>query len=218
MVEPRSQKHYTACGNCGQQALTVATRCPHCGHPFDAQFYQRPATKPGSRPVPIALIAVALVITVVIANAVRQRFLPSARQEAPAGVTPAPRVNPSPTPPADSTRAAPESLATQPAAALEPPEQPAPPAAPAPEPAPPRVPAPEPEEDQGEGLRRYANVWTNVRAGRSGAAPILRILRPGEAVLVDSLQLGWYRLVSPAGPSGYVDYRLLDTLPPAEPR
>jgi hypothetical protein len=61
--------------------------------------------------------------------------------------------------------------------------------------------------------RRYASTWTNVRADRRNSASVLRVLRPGEAVQVDSLSQGWYRVTSHLQPAGYVDRRLLDTAP-----
>jgi uncharacterized protein YgiM (DUF1202 family) len=61
--------------------------------------------------------------------------------------------------------------------------------------------------------QRFAQVWANVRAERSNTAPVLRVLHPGEVVAVDSLQQGWYRVVSDEA-VGYVDQHYLDTLPP----
>jgi hypothetical protein len=63
-------------------------------------------------------------------------------------------------------------------------------------------------------LRRYARTWVNVRAGRSGAAPGVRILSPGESILVDSLRRGWYRVLADGRAQGYVDRTFLDTVPP----
>jgi hypothetical protein len=54
----------------------------------------------------------------------------------------------------------------------------------------------------------------NVRADRSSTAPVIRILHPGEVILVDSLKQGWYRVVSDLQGLGYVDRRYLDTSPP----
>ena len=55
----------------------------------------------------------------------------------------------------------------------------------------------------------------NVRAQRSNTAAVIRVLRPGEMVLVDLPEKGWYRVVTDTQTIGYVDRRLLDTLPPA---
>jgi len=62
-------------------------------------------------------------------------------------------------------------------------------------------------------ISRYASTWVNIRAGRSPRAPVLRILRPGDLVQVDSLQEGWYRVVSQQRPLGYVDRRFLSSSP-----
>jgi hypothetical protein len=82
----------------------------------------------------------------------------------------------------------------------------------APIPAP--IPAAEPA-GTAAGERRYANTWANIRADRRNTAPVLRILHPGEAVLVDSLAQGWYRVVTDPQALGYVDRRFLDATPPA---
>jgi hypothetical protein len=63
-------------------------------------------------------------------------------------------------------------------------------------------------------LRRYARTWINIRSGRSPRTRVLRIARPGEVVVVDSLEAGWYRVVSDDGPVGYVDRGLLTSTPP----
>lgn len=209
MGESHSEKRYTVCGNCGQRALTVATRCPHCRHPFDAHFYQRTTATPISRRIPIGLIAAALVITVAVANLLR-RYLTAGRQTAASGpVVPAPPtparldsaalvVSPRPTPapeafapPGDSLPAAPHATDTTTARTDE---ATAPP-----------------------GVRRYATTWVNVRAERSGTAQVVRVLAPGDVVEVEGLRQGWFRLVSAQLPAGYVDGRFLDSLPPATP-
>ncbi|HEY7682345.1 MAG TPA: SH3 domain-containing protein [Gemmatimonadales bacterium] len=64
--------------------------------------------------------------------------------------------------------------------------------------------------------QRIAQVWANVRAERSNTAPVVRVLHPGEVVAVDSLQQGWFRVVTDQG-MGYVDQHYLDTLPPKGP-
>ena len=62
--------------------------------------------------------------------------------------------------------------------------------------------------------RRWAKTWVNVRAGRSGSSEAVRILDPGELVGVDSLGLGWYRVSVDGVPVGYVDRALLAQAPP----
>ena len=64
--------------------------------------------------------------------------------------------------------------------------------------------------------QRIAQVWANVRAEPGNTAAVLRVLHPGEVVAVDSLQQGWYRVVTDEA-VGYVDQQYLDTLPPRGP-
>jgi len=61
--------------------------------------------------------------------------------------------------------------------------------------------------------RRYASTWVNVRAGRSGSAPVVRVLNPGDSLVVDSLRQGWYRVVADGQTLGYVDRSLVGTAP-----
>ncbi len=55
----------------------------------------------------------------------------------------------------------------------------------------------------GQQSRRYASTWVNVRQGRGRDAPTVRVLEPGDAVLVDSLDQGWYRVSIGGQPIGY---------------
>lgn len=66
-------------------------------------------------------------------------------------------------------------------------------------------------------VRRYAQTWVNIRDARRRASPSLRVLNPGEAVQVDSLQVGWYRVVVDGRPGGYVHRSNLGTAPPPRP-
>lgn len=66
-------------------------------------------------------------------------------------------------------------------------------------------------------IRRYAQTWVNVRDARRRASPSIRVLNPGEAVQVDSLQVGWYRVVVDGKPGGYVHRSNLGTAPPPRP-
>jgi uncharacterized protein YgiM (DUF1202 family) len=65
--------------------------------------------------------------------------------------------------------------------------------------------------------QRYAQVWANLRAEPSNTATVLLVLHPGEVVAVDSLQQGWYRVVTDQQAVGYVAQQYLDTLPPSTP-
>jgi hypothetical protein len=71
--------------------------------------------------------------------------------------------------------------------------------------------------DSGATVRRYTTTWVNVRAGRSNTAPVIRILRPRQMVLVGSLEQGWYRVMNDRQAPGFVDGRYLNAVPPAVP-
>ena len=176
------------CPQCGRRVLGVATRCPHCGEAFPPHLLQHPGS--GSRPttrLALLLAGVGLVLGLVLLTG-RTASGPNA-----AGV---PRAAAEDTVPplaaADTAPPAPDTTPTS--------------AAPAVTTAPPPPPTP--------GLRRYARTWVNVRSGRSGAAPGIRVLSPGDTVLVDSLRRGWYRVLVNGRPQGYVDRTYLDTSPP----
>jgi hypothetical protein len=64
------------------------------------------------------------------------------------------------------------------------------------------------------GLTRYAQTWVNVRDGRAQTAPSVRVLNPGEPVVVDSLRGGWYRVLTEGRTLGYVHRSNLDDAPP----
>jgi hypothetical protein len=61
---------------------------------------------------------------------------------------------------------------------------------------------------------RFARTWVNVRGGRGRAAPAVRVLNPGDAVQVDSLSRGWYRVLIDGRAAGYVHRSNLDPVPP----
>jgi len=104
------------------------------------------------------------------------------------------------------------------------PPPPAPPAAkqPVAEPSPsradttrPAAPTPSPAPPPGnELLQRYARMWVNVRNRRRPDATIVRVLKPGEPVLVDSLRQQWYRVLIDGRPVGYVYRGYLTATPP----
>lgn len=122
-------------------------------------------------------------------------------------------VTPSPEAPRESLAAKAESLRAAPSPPPQAPvESPPPPSDSAKPVAPTRKPQP---VDAGAVQRRYANTWMNVRADRSNTAQVIRVLRPGEEVLVDLLKQGWYRVVTDSQAIGFVDQRYLDTMPPA---
>jgi hypothetical protein len=58
-----------------------------------------------------------------------------------------------------------------------------------------------PAESPGELL--VARTWTNVRAARSKSAGLEAMLTPGDTVLADSLDRGWYRVALEGEVLGY---------------
>jgi hypothetical protein len=66
----------------------------------------------------------------------------------------------------------------------------------------------------GAGIRRYAQTWVNVRSDRTRSAPAVGILNPGDAVTVDSLVRGWYRVSVDGRTLGYVHRSALDVSRP----
>ena len=244
---------YTTCLNCGQKALSVATRCPHCGKSFG----NRPAPAPTPRirrPLGLIAILVAALAAVILganlfhrepgspareASAKPEAAVPESPQTPPAtlpSVTPSAPAAATAGSEADSTAPAPGTAPGNPAmrpvdsaaqavAPLPEPPPPPPPtpptAAPAPAAAPPPpVVAPTPTEAQvpaGSGERRYANLWVNVRQAPRPQAEVVKVLKPGEPLLVDSLKEGWYRVVADGQAIGYVYRDFVDTVPPAKP-
>jgi hypothetical protein len=173
------------CPECGHQALSVATRCPRCGHAFPARPLIRHAAS--RRDWPSALLAGVIVVGAVLVVATLRW----------PGRTPAADGS------ADGSAAAPAT--TSPPARAQ--------VAPAPTvsraPSPPSLPV-----SPTGGLTRYARTWVNVRDGRAQATPSVRVLTPGEPVLVDSLRGGWYRVLAEGRTVGYVHRSNLDAAPP----
>jgi len=188
---------YIECPSCGKTALSVASRCPHCGLLFSAGVI--PPTEPSRRPHPW-IVAGALVALMALVAVGRNMM------EAPADP---------PRPPVEALDP-PERQAAPPADVVAPPspvqslapaqdsavDSTPPPAAAPPQAAPPPA-ARSATAPTGEQLQRYASTWVNVRDRRSPNAAPVRVLNPGEAVLVDSLVGGWYRVVVDGQPIGY---------------
>lgn len=64
------------------------------------------------------------------------------------------------------------------------------------------------------GIRRYAQTWVNVRGARTRSARTVGMLNPGDAVTVDSLVRGWYRVMVDGRTLGYVHRSTLDVSRP----
>jgi len=182
---------YIECPKCGQRALSVATRCPRCGNSFPTQFLRRSGSKPEAQRLRRLLVVAGALLAVVVVVVVLQR------QAGPRAVA-----VPAPTAPHDTALPIPSQVRGEPSASagdssrsvVESPSGTPPPV--------------------GQQLQRYARTWVNVRGGRSPGAHAVRILSPGEAVLVDSLRQGWYRVLVDGRTLGYVYRSFLDAVPP----
>ncbi|HUQ15928.1 MAG TPA: hypothetical protein VM094_07715 [Gemmatimonadales bacterium] len=64
-----------------------------------------------------------------------------------------------------------------------------------------------PAESAGELL--VARSWTSVRQSRRKSAPLEAVLMPGDTVLADSLERGWYRVALDGEVLGYSHHSTL---------
>lgn len=214
---------YLTCTNCGQKSPDTATRCQKCGRAF-GRAPERPGDSGSPRSLMPAMLLAGAALILVVAYEWWPRFsvAPSAAPPDTATVS-APSPPPAPAPTPKESRAAPvDSVRAAPTSPTRPPEVSRPQvtdtARPAPDTARPVVPSAAPEPATIDPAhQRYAQAWANLRAERSNTASILQVLHPGEVVAVDSLQQGWYRVVTDQQAVGYVDQQYLDTLPPRAP-
>ena len=179
---------YMECPQCGRKALSVATRCPHCGVAFPSRPLALSA--PGSRLDRLRLVLV--VAGVLILAALLAVVLPRQGSKAatPTLATP---------PGAVATESAVQGAASDGIAPVQPPAVSSASVTPtAPKPLP----------------RRFARTWVNVRGGRGRATPAVRVLNPGAAVQVDSLSRGRYRALIDGRAAGYVHRSNLDPVSP----
>jgi Bacterial SH3 domain len=182
---------YIECPQCGHRALSVATRCPRCGHSFPIELIRHPVSEPQLHKLwPVLVVAAVLVTVMVVVD--RRQAGPSAITAPPA--TAVLKTAPSiPVPSVHDTPPSPGDSSRQ----VEPPRSGVPPLG-------------------GQWVQRFATTWVNVREARRFGTPAVRVLNPGEAVLVDSLRGGWYRVVVEGRTLGYVDRLYLDTVPPPD--
>ncbi len=173
---------YIQCPSCGHKALSVATRCPHCGVAFETGLFRHPES--GSRPrrIPFGLVVRSCRSASTggeygAAEAERQfdrpspssgrRFGRTNSAPAAAGVSRGNHRQPS----SSLTTSAPDRRVR--------PRPPSPEIAKSAPPTPAETPtAAEAPVDAEGAQRRYASTWMNVRANRSNTAPVLRILPP----------------------------------------
>jgi hypothetical protein len=180
---------YMECPQCGRKALSVATRCPHCAVAFPSRPLALSA--PGYRLDwlrPVLAVAGVLVLGAVLLAVVVPRLGSKAATHTLA------------TPPGTvATDSAVQGAASDRIAPVQPPAVPSASVTPtAPRPLP----------------KRFARTWVNVRGGRGRATPAVRVLKPGEAVQVDSLSRGWYRVLIDGRAAGYVHRSNLDPVSP----
>src|SRR6185369_1166334 len=194
---------YVECPKCGHRALSVATQCPHCGLDFTAEHPKHPVVEEEVPRLRRRLqVAGVLLVVVFVLVGIALALYQSGSQE---GLTPPPAT------PVDSAPSKPSQPTTEKSTKLA---DSARQVAPAPRtdtthPAPPPAPPP-----GNELLQRYARMWVNVRKGRRPDATIVRVLKPGEPVLVDSLRQQWYRVLIDGRPVGYVYRGYLSPTPP----
>jgi hypothetical protein len=174
------------CSECGKRALSVATRCPHCGFQFPSRPLQRAgeAHSLGRHGTKAALAGAVLAAIVVAAILVRRSSVEAVAvsTDVPGTIAPVQSAPPRPS-------AAVDSLDSAPAA------------------------TPSSQPSGGRSVRRYARTWVHVRGDRDRAAPSVRILNPGEGVQVDSLNRGWYRVLVNDRMIGYVHRSMLGDAP-----
>jgi ribosomal protein L37E len=173
---------YMECPQCGRKALSVATRCPHCGVAFPSKPLRRSA--PGyrfDRLRPVVAVGGVLLLGAVLLAVVMPRL--GSKAAAP--------------PPGTASGETSPTLAAAPPGAM-------------------------PADSTVEGApapanpltKRVARTWVNVRGARGRAAPVVRVLNPGDTVQVDSLTRGWYRVLIDGRAAGYVHRSNLDPVPP----
>jgi len=191
---------YMDCPECGKTMLSIATQCPHCGYQFPPQQLKLSIPPPRARMVrPALVVALALVALAAVVVAFQSwRGSSSAGVESGVAIAPPPateRQQPVETTLPDTAAVGQIGQDSQPRG----PVADTTPAVAAPAPVLPPLAA----TPTGQQSRRYASTWVNVRRDRGRDAPTVRVLEPGDAVLVDSLDQGWYRVSIGGQPVGY---------------
>jgi len=200
---------YVECPDCGKRALSVATRCPHCGFHFPPRRIVRPSPTP-SFGASRGMIAVggAVLTLLIVALVVRHgRAAGERTAAAPARPVDSMPVPSAPAPRAATAKGSTPARAAKGAAAGGADSSRVSTAAPGSAPSSGASPA-------ALGNRRYAQTWVNVREDRTRSAPTVGMLNPGDAVTVDSLVRGWYRVLVDGRTLGYVHRSTLDVSRP----
>jgi DNA-directed RNA polymerase subunit RPC12/RpoP len=197
------------CPQCGHRALSVATRCPRCGNEFPPDLIQPLPSTADRHWVRWSLMGAGALVLIIAIGRFGRYESASGKPTSSAAVDTTPRDTASrsaPPPTAAAPRQPQAQQQPKPTPAQPPQQRPAPPQAVPP----PTQPATPPIGDQ---QQRYATVFVNVRQSRSPTATTVAVLKPGDAVLVDSLRRGWYRIVRDGRTLGYADRRFLATSP-----
>jgi hypothetical protein len=165
---------YKQCVDCGKRALSIATRCPGCGRELPA-----PAVPEGRAALELGRFLSPAVVAGVLATAAILTTASLGRSSQP--------VEPeSSFVPADSSAASTE-VAYAVGATARPDTARA---------------AALPAGSAGELL--VARTWIHVRKSRSKNSDLEAMLTPGDTVLADSLERGWYRVALEGEVLGYV--------------
>ena len=165
---------YRECPACGKRALSIATRCPACGHELLTQPVRR--LESGREAGARRALPVLTMSLAAMGVLVAAGLFALASR-----------------PHADSGREVPvtASAPAEPPVVLDSATAAASPATPDSAPSADAVP-------------RYARTWTRVRDGRSVKAELVAVLLPGDTVLTDSLERGWWRVALEGRVLGYV--------------
>jgi hypothetical protein len=175
---------YKQCVECGKRALSIATRCPGCGRPFPSP--EAPEGGPHLDPRRFLPPHVVTVALAIAAVLAAANLGRSSQAPEHRSALIAPNPVASSTEDAHAVEAT-LRLETTSAAA---------------------VPASSPSEVL------VARGWTSVRKSRSRSAPLEAVLTPGDTVVADSLERGWYRVALEGEVLGYSHQSTLAT--PAE--
>jgi hypothetical protein len=168
---------YRQCTECGKRALSIATRCPGCGRELIAPVAQA-APAVGSSLDLRRFLSPGLVGGIIAATV----FLAAAVMARPSRP---PERRQSLVAAGSPSTLSEVAYTTTAAARLDT-----------------ATAGPLPSGSAGEVL--IARTWTNVRHSRSRGADVDAVLLPGDTVLADSLERGWYRVALDGEMLGYV--------------
>ena len=165
---------YRQCGECGKRALSIATRCPGCGRALPAPAASEVDPVLDLRRLLSPRVVGGILATTVVVMAAELARSHRSLEQQSSVVV------------ADSTSAVSQVAYTTAAAArLDT-----------------ATAAPLPVPSAGDVL--IARTWTNVRKSRNKLADVEAVLLPGDTVLADSLEQGWYRVALEGEVLGYV--------------